>query len=184
MPEPQAIGEFIWQLMPEGPEKYQAYLCSREWAVLRRAVLDRCGGVCERCHVNPVSAVHHLTYERKYAEQIEDLVGWCQGCHEFTHGKRDGDPLLVHQRSLAEQRPLEIRPGQTEVEYDPGKSTVVCCPFCNSENCHMLREPQWSEGDQGHLVVRMYCESCHEWDMVFDGSHGTLRAWVENGKET
>jgi hypothetical protein len=41
-----------------------------------------------------MSHVHHLTYERKYHERLEDLQGLCEGCHEFTHGKRNRDPLL------------------------------------------------------------------------------------------
>lgn len=27
-----------WKKMPEGKEKYAAYLCSREWSVLKEAV--------------------------------------------------------------------------------------------------------------------------------------------------
>jgi hypothetical protein len=75
-------------------EKYQRYLCSREWGLKREEVRKRCGGVCERCHFFPMSHVHHLTYIRKYNERPEDLQGLCEGCHEFTHGKRDRDPLL------------------------------------------------------------------------------------------
>lgn len=74
-------------------ERYQRYLCSREWAELRNAVLSRCGGICERCRWVPASHVHHLTYIRKYRERPEDLMAMCAPCHEFTHGKRDRDPL-------------------------------------------------------------------------------------------
>jgi 5-methylcytosine-specific restriction endonuclease McrA len=78
-----------------GPEdeRYQRYLCSREWAERRRTVLARCGGVCERCRHAAASHVHHLTYIRKYRERPEDLQALCEPCHEFTHGKRDDDPL-------------------------------------------------------------------------------------------
>lgn len=78
----------------EERERYQRYLCSREWAVLKEAVRRRCGGVCERCNHFPMDHTHHLTYARKYNERLEDLAGWCVGCHEFTHGKRDRDPRL------------------------------------------------------------------------------------------
>jgi hypothetical protein len=81
-----------WRTIEEDREKYKAYLCSREWAMLRNAVRARCGGMCERCKVNEMECVHHLTYARKYDEPIEDLVGWCNACHEFTHGKSDVDP--------------------------------------------------------------------------------------------
>lgn len=81
-----------WKRMPEGKEKYSAYLCSRDWAVLKEAVADRSGGICERCTVNPMDHVHHLTYARKYAERLEDLQACCKQCHEFIHAKSDSDP--------------------------------------------------------------------------------------------
>jgi len=82
----------LWREMPDGPEKYQAYLCSPQWGQLRAIVTDRSGGICERCRCNPAAAVHHLTYIRKYAELPEDLLHICQGCHDFTHGKSKIDP--------------------------------------------------------------------------------------------
>lgn len=87
-----------WKKMPEGKEKYAAYLCSREWSVLKEAVKDRSGGACERCSSNPMDHVHHLTYARKYSEQLDDLQACCKACHEFIHGKSDSDP--VHDRHL------------------------------------------------------------------------------------
>jgi hypothetical protein len=42
-----------------------------------------------------MDCVHHLTYARKYRERIEDLAGWCNQCHDFTHGKSDYDPQTV-----------------------------------------------------------------------------------------
>lgn len=74
-------------------ERYQRYLCSREWAERRKLVLTRSGGKCERCRAADASHVHHLTYARKYRELPEDLQALCEACHEFIHGKRDRDPL-------------------------------------------------------------------------------------------
>lgn len=82
-----------WRSIADDREKYAAYLCSREWAERKEAVHARAGGKCERCKVLPISAVHHLTYARKYAEPIEDLQAICQPCHEFTHGKLNLDPV-------------------------------------------------------------------------------------------
>jgi hypothetical protein len=79
----------------EDQERYGRYLCSREWGILKEAVRQRCKGICERCHHYKMSHVHHLTYARKYNELLEDLQGLCVGCHEFTHGKRDDDPVLT-----------------------------------------------------------------------------------------
>lgn len=84
-------------------ERYQQYLCSREWGLLREQVRQRCGGVCERCKSAPMSHVHHLTYIRKYAEHLEDLRGLCEPCHEFTHGKRQRDPMLDMVPRLCDQ---------------------------------------------------------------------------------
>ena len=82
-----------WRNVADDREKYNAYLCSREWSVKKEAVKQRCGGICERCKSLPVDHVHHLTYARKYNEDLEDLQGRCKPCHEFEHGKSDFDPL-------------------------------------------------------------------------------------------
>lgn len=78
--------------MEDGKEKYQAYLCSREWSVLREKVRKRAGGICERCATHPMDHVHHLTYARRYAERLEDLQAQCKPCHDFTHAKSNIDP--------------------------------------------------------------------------------------------
>ncbi len=87
-----------WRSITDEREKYAAYLCSREWGVLKEAVHERAGGVCERCNRNKIDAVHHLTYARKYRELLTDLAGWCGGCHAFTHGKIDYDPRVIEIR--------------------------------------------------------------------------------------
>ena len=82
-----------WKLFgADCPEKYQAYLCSREWNERVRAVRRRCRNVCERCGKNRVDHVHHLTYAHKYDEPLEDLQGICRPCHNFIHGRSDYDP--------------------------------------------------------------------------------------------
>lgn len=68
-------------------ERYARYLCSREWSELRERVRLRARGICERCHILPMDAVHHLTYARKYAERLEDLQAICNECHDWTHAK-------------------------------------------------------------------------------------------------
>jgi hypothetical protein len=78
-----------WKSMPEGREKYEAYLCSREWALMRRRVLDRSRGICEKCKDAPFENVHHLTYIRKYEEELDDLMGVCRDCHEDIHQPKE-----------------------------------------------------------------------------------------------
>lgn len=169
-----------WQTMPEGPEKYAAYLASRDWAVKKEAVNQRAGGKCERCGVNPPANVHHLTYIRKYEERLEDLAAWCRGCHEFTHGKTDVDPLEVTRFETAKQKPLVLGDCPGWITDD---ASIVICPFCSSENCH-IGEPQWisesTDGNQGRITIPVSCEGSHEWDMVFAGHKGTLLAFTRN----
>jgi len=107
-----------WRSITDDKEKYAAYLCSREWNVLKEAVHKRAGGKCERCKVLPIAAVHHLTYERKFREELEDLAGWCQACHEFTHAKSGFDPEFWLNRHLLrfldDCRRAELRPPPIE----------------------------------------------------------------------
>lgn len=42
-----------WRDIENDREKYAAYLCSREWNVLKEAVKERSGGKCERCKIIP-----------------------------------------------------------------------------------------------------------------------------------
>lgn len=82
-----------WQDIEDEAEKYQAYLCSREWGEIRAAVRARSGGKCERCRRHKIDAVHHLTYARRYHERLADVMGVCDPCHQYEHGHSDYDPL-------------------------------------------------------------------------------------------
>lgn len=74
---------------------YHEYLASREWALLKNAVKERSGGICERCGIAPHQQTHHLTYERLGKEILDDLQGVCRGCHEFLSARSDFDPLRL-----------------------------------------------------------------------------------------
>lgn len=110
-----------WQEMPEGKEKYAAYLCSREWSVLKQAVHDRADGMCERCLTRPIGSVHHMTYARKYSEKLADLQGLCSGCHEFIHGKTNIDPREIEER---ESRPMRVFSRESDLYVDLGAYVV------------------------------------------------------------
>lgn len=73
---------------------YRRYLASREWGLKKRAVAERSGGICERCHRNPANQVHHLSYEHLYNEPLEDLQHICGPCHEYESGLTDFDPAI------------------------------------------------------------------------------------------
>lgn len=74
---------------------YQRYLASRPWALLREAVRRRSRGMCERCAVLPMAAVHHLTYANVGNERLEELQAICASCHEWESGRATIDPLHV-----------------------------------------------------------------------------------------
>lgn len=71
---------------------YYRYIASREWALKKRSLRERSGGVCERCHNAPAQQSHHLTYERTGDELLEDLLDVCRPCHEWLSGG-DFDPI-------------------------------------------------------------------------------------------
>ena len=96
-------------------ERYQRYLCSREWSLLKEAVRSRCHGICERCHWKEMDACHHITYARKYNERIDDLQGLCNGCHQFIHGKLDVDPI--------DEQPLIFNSTEIRTVYLAGSIT-------------------------------------------------------------
>src|SRR5262249_12664569 len=111
-----------WRLLT-GSEKRYAYLASREWGLLREAIKERSGGICERCHKNWGTAVHHLTYARLYCERLEDLIHLCDECHDFHHGRSNFDPAaptptLTPTRINAEERARQIREETARIEAE------------------------------------------------------------------
>jgi hypothetical protein len=96
-----------WKLCTNEKEKYQAYLCSSEWWAIRNKVTDRCGGTCEKCKIRKVENVHHLTYIRKYQEQLSDLIGLCKKCHDDIH-KPQLQQCVSQVRQNTKLSPIEI----------------------------------------------------------------------------
>jgi hypothetical protein len=84
---------FDWKNCSNESEKYGLYLTSREWSLKKEMIKKRSKGICERCKHNKSQAVHHLTYKRKYKEQLDDLIDICNGCHDFIHAKTNIDPI-------------------------------------------------------------------------------------------
>lgn len=76
---------FVQKSNEDRRASYYDYLLSLEWRALRRRVIIRSKGICERCGVASVEEVHHLTYKRFKKEQLRDLLGLCSECHEKIH---------------------------------------------------------------------------------------------------
>jgi hypothetical protein len=142
-----------WQNITDEREKYAAYLCSREWAELRDAVHERSGGTCERCGTHPGDHVHHLTYERKYQENIDDLAHWCRGCHEFVHKKSDDDPAV--NSHLADLFIKEAR---------------LCCIYCKSKSI-FVNQLSTRRGTNLTLVAEIYCDKDHWWNFILKSNN-------------
>lgn len=117
------MGLTHWTLISDPREKYQAYLCSEEWGKLRLAVRLRSHGKCERCGLGAVEHTHHLTYVRRFKEELKDLVGLCEPCHSIVHGwqgKRtltsDDKMMLIKASEVARIRNAALNEALKQVE--------------------------------------------------------------------
>lgn len=112
-----------WKNTEDGREKYQIYLASREWGLLKKSVHLRSGGVCEHCLISRADEVHHQTYIRKYKERLSDLLHVCRPCHKFLGGYSDVNP--------ARNRPLIAGGSTVKSIYLAGKMTNWRDEICN-----------------------------------------------------
>lgn len=64
--------------------RYARYLDSEKWKLRKRApVMERAEGICEIDNCSRAAfAVHHLTYDRLYDEELTDLIALCIQCHK------------------------------------------------------------------------------------------------------
>ena len=70
-------------------QRYQEYLKSGEWDLLRGLKLKSAKYACEGCGESGlVLDIHHLTYERIGFELLTDLVVLCRECHEKVHNPK------------------------------------------------------------------------------------------------
>jgi hypothetical protein len=80
----------------------EKYLRTPEWTRKREAVFKRCNFVCEGCGIEKATEVHHLTYQRAFAEMLFDLVGLCAACHSIIHFDKQNEIRTP-------RRPVETR---------------------------------------------------------------------------
>lgn len=179
-----------WRSIADDREKYQAYLCSREWAEKKKAVHERAKDKCERCGVMPIDAVHHLTYARKYNEQLEDLQAICQPCHNFTHGKTNFDPtwelsllrfLLCCREHGTFPIPFELLCGIAEPEElaYPLDEVLRGCLVLSAANLSVASERLattlpfdapgwWLRGERNNPSTASYCYQITGWSACED----------------
>ena len=70
--------------------RYDRFMASVEWWIIRDAKLSIVGYRCEQCGTEgPILDVHHLTYDRFGGdERMTDLQVLCRPCHNEAHGRK------------------------------------------------------------------------------------------------
>lgn len=68
--------------------KYNFYLLSSEWRILREAILIRDKYICQFCKQAEATEVHHLTYENLGNESPNELISTCNICHLKKHDNK------------------------------------------------------------------------------------------------
>ena len=71
--------------MNEESKKYEEYLQSNDWKIIRDNIISR-DTLCKICNSALSVEVHHLTYKNIFNEKEEDLIGICRPCHGIQHG--------------------------------------------------------------------------------------------------
>lgn len=67
---------------------YDEYLHTEHWQQMREKVFARKGRRCEKCFsAEKELHVHHITYDRRGYEEIDDLMVLCDECHIAQHNK-------------------------------------------------------------------------------------------------
>lgn len=81
-----------WRDLPEGKEKYTAYMKSDDWKEVRAVVLERDHHRCRCCGRTEDQAalsIHHSSYRVLYHELEGDNIDWlitcCLYCHKGIH---------------------------------------------------------------------------------------------------
>lgn len=160
----------------DSKEKYGLYLCSREWSELKEQVHARAGGTCERCKKNPIDAVHHLTYRRKYSELLDDLQGICDGCHKYTHGKSNVDPASTEDRKQKIKCPAC---GGTEVAIAEVTAVV------RNMATHIYPSGTGTNSVTGnrrhYITVSFFCAQCEHAFFTSLSAGEQFSVWIENG---
>ena len=70
--------------------RYPDYLKTREWRDTRQHAIEAANGSCQRCGSGQRLDVHHLSYDHRGFEELDELAVLCNPCHRLQHdGWRD-----------------------------------------------------------------------------------------------
>ena len=98
-----------WFFIMTYKEKYNAYLKSDKWAQMKLDLIEIRGQKCERCGVKRTFRyLHllHLTYERVFHEEPNDLELLCGGCHIIEHGIKKPKPQRIYKKKSKRKKKL------------------------------------------------------------------------------
>ena len=65
--------------------RYEEYILSKEWQVIRQFLLIEHGKKCAFCSRRYQLQVHHLSYKNMGCERKEDVLVLCVRCHNDLH---------------------------------------------------------------------------------------------------
>lgn len=101
--------------------KYQEYINGPAWEAVRKRILKRARGKCEKCRARSSTLqVHHLTYDRLGKERDADLLAVCGPCHQAFHPEKQFlRPYFVGEFDclLCPSETADIYVGDREVMY-------------------------------------------------------------------
>lgn len=88
--------------------RYANYLKSSAWIIRREKRLAMGGYRCAHCKTKNNLQVHHLTYERIFNEEPQDLLPLCDTHHSLAEKlirfgllERRGDPVILQAKTLS-----------------------------------------------------------------------------------
>lgn len=77
------------RFIPNFWARYTAYLKSPQWKAIRKLLIKKHGGRCQRCGSTYRLEAHHITYKSVFEEKLTDLRLLCHVCHEkVERGKK------------------------------------------------------------------------------------------------
>lgn len=80
---------------------YSKYLKTKYWKEVKSTIHDIVGSKCEICGNDSNINVHHLNYDNRGAETLNNLVCICGKCHAAIHKNRKG--MFIKEMNNREQ---------------------------------------------------------------------------------
>jgi len=79
----------------------------------KRDIIERCGNMCENCHVNNVQQIHHIDGNPCNNYNL-NLMGVCYACHLYLHHGDKNEKEVFIKKLYG--KPVEVRLAHEQVE--------------------------------------------------------------------